>query len=164
MRLSKQEREAILRDYCARNGGRYDARAFASEVRATGKSHPAAGWFEWDFGKAAEEWWVEQARQFAQGIKIVYEVQSIDSKVGPVTVEYPALISPLESRNSGGGYIAVDPDDPSHLNEMARQAAKDLESWLFRYRHTAERFGVKADQFEKAVRRLRAGQSEVKAA
>src|SRR3546814_18543037 len=54
MRLSRKDRQKIVDDFVERHG-KYDARMFMEEVKATAGQHPAWTWFVWDDEKAADE-------------------------------------------------------------------------------------------------------------
>lgn len=135
-RFTKDIRQQIVRDFAEKNGGVFDAGAFLSEVSQVGKVHPAYEWFEWDNRRAAREHRLDQARAFAQGLRIRFEVETIErGKMKIVSRSMPLVISPVSTRSTGGGYKLSDPKNPAHLAELARQAAQQLR-WF------KERFGV----------------------
>lgn len=53
----------------------------------------------------------------------------------------PLVLSPLEGRKDGGGYLLVDPKNESHLDEHCRQAALTLRGWLSRYSEAVRHVG-----------------------
>lgn len=133
-RFTKELRQQIVQEFAERNGGVFDAGAFLSEVNQVGKGHPAYEWFEWNDRKAARDHRLDQARSFAQGLRIRFEVETIER--GRVTVtnrSMPLVISPVASRSTGGGYKLTDPNDPAHLAELARQAAQQLRWFTERF-------------------------------
>jgi hypothetical protein len=57
-------------------------------------------------------------------------------------------MSPMASRNDGGGYVLSDPSDPDHIAEHRRQAAAALRTWMTRYRGAILNAGVGEDKIE----------------
>lgn len=134
-RFTKQQRQEIIRDFCLRRNREFDAKLFAKEVRETGPSHPAYGWFQWDDDRAAEEYRIWQAREFSRGLKVSFSIEEV-GRSGTVKVrevQAPMLVSPMSERRSGGGYFLTDPENPQHMAELCEQAAIDLGRWLKRY-------------------------------
>jgi len=133
-KFTKELRQQIVEDFARRHNGQYDPALFLREVKDTGESHPAFGWFEWDQSKAAQEHNLWQARAFAKDLRIKFEVEEISSgKSITVTTEAPLVMSPTAGRQDGGGYVRFNPDDPAHQAELCQQAAVALRSWLKRY-------------------------------
>lgn len=134
-RFTQEQRQKIIRDFCLRRNADFDARLFEQEVREQGAEHPAHAWFEWDAEKGALENRVEQARKFAQGLRVSFKIEEIGrgGRVVVREVEAPFLLSPTEDRKAGGGYFLTDLSNPEHMNELCRQAAADLGRWLRRY-------------------------------
>lgn len=156
--FSKERRQEIVRAFAVRHNGQYDASLFLEEVRETGESHPAWGWFEWDTDKAARQWHLEQARAFASGLRVSFRVEDIrpGRPVAVRTMEMPMVISPMDGRDKGGGYVLTDPENPAHMAEHCRQAAAALDAWLRRYRSALEHSGGSPAAIETQAARLRA--------
>jgi hypothetical protein len=155
-RFTKHLRQKIVREFAVRHNGQYDAALFLREVRETGKTHPAYEWFEWDADAAAQAYQLEQARAFARDLRVIFRVEEV---VGPHSVRVretpmPMVLSSLETRHKGGGYKLVDPDDPQHIAEHCRQAARTLVQWIERYQAAIAHAGVKMAAFEVAVGKL----------
>lgn len=134
-KFTKALRQEIVRDFATRHNGQFNPALFVEEVRTKGPSHPAYEWFEWDQDKAAFQYQVEQARNFARDLRVSFKVEEIGRR-GSIRVRetvIPMLLSPREHRSSGGGYYLVDPADPDHLHEHCAQAAVALRAWLNRY-------------------------------
>lgn len=122
--FTKQVRREIINDFAARHGGQYLPAAFLAEVKAKGEKHPAFGWFEWDTDKAILEYHLWQAREFANGIIVKFSVQEMHrGRIHVREREMPFVLSPVASRNDGGGYYITDPNDPEHMLELCRQGA-----------------------------------------
>ena len=133
-RLTRDDRQKILDEFVEKHGG-WDARAFVEEVRATNGQHPAWTWFGgFDVDKAAFEHWTQRAMQFASGLRVKFSVETIEH--GKVTVRYveaPVVFSPLATRRTGGGYIALNRDDPAIMDAFCAEAASALQAWIDRY-------------------------------
>lgn len=155
-RFTKEFRQEIVREFAIRHNGQYDASLFLQEVRDTGSSHPAYEWFTWDDAEAANQYRIEQARGFARDLTIVFKVEEV---TGPHQVRIrespmPAVISPMATRNRGGGYVLTDPDDPEHIAEHCRQAAAALAQWKKRYVAALAHVGLKVVRIDEIVAKL----------
>lgn len=145
MKLTKEMRQEIVREFALRNGGRFNPNLFLEEVRNKGIEHPAFDYFEWDDKEAAAIYRLEQAREFVRDLKVSFSVQEVGQS-GPIkvrTVEMPFTISPVETRRDGGGYLITDPTNPEHMAEYCRQAAVALNSWMVRYEAAVAHIGVR---------------------
>lgn len=134
-KFTKERRQEIIREFAIRHNGHFNPALFVQEVRASGAGHPAYEWFEWDEDKAAQQHRLWQAREFANGLRVSFTVETIGRK-GAVTVRevaMPFALSPVDQRKQGGGYVVSDPNDPAHMGELCRQAATDLQRWIRRY-------------------------------
>lgn len=152
-RFTKELRQQIIRDFCLRRNAEFDAKLFEQEVRETGPSHPAYEWFEWDGDRAASEYRVWQARQFANGLKVSFQVEEV-GRAGVIRVrevEAPMLVSPTEGRRAGGGYFLTDPENPDHMAELCRQAVIDLNRWLRRYQAALVHAGGSVTLIERQI-------------
>lgn len=153
--LTKAARQAILDDYLARHNGRFDAGEFLTEVRAGGEDHPAFGWFTWDDDRAAHEHRLWQARTFARDLRVTFNVETLERGAVRIrTVEAPRLVSPLEGRQKGGGYVTVDPESPEAMRALCAEAAASLQSWLRRYGGALAWAGGSTDSLDEAVKVL----------
>ncbi len=163
-RLSKQDRRHIVEEFARRHNGQYNPMLFLEEVRKTGSEHPAYEWFEWDLKKAARAYQIEQARQFARDLRVSFTVEDVSPKrkVKVAHQEMPLVISPIEGRRHGGGYVLVDPEDPEHMQEHCRQAAMALGSWLKRYGSALEFAGRRKAEVESVIRTLENAQMLVR--
>lgn len=153
-RFTKALRQKIVTDFASRHGGHYDPSAFVEEVRRTGASHLAHSWFEWDASKAAHSYQVNQARDFARDLKVSFKVEVVNGGRRSIQVRetaMPLVLSPLEGRKSGGGYLLVDPDDPAFMHEHVQQAALALRSWLSRYSAALEHVHQSRDTLDAIV-------------
>lgn len=154
-RFSKALRERIVREFTARHNGRFDPAVFVEEVREAGPTHEAHAWFQWDDEAAAEQYRIEQARSFIQGIQITFTVENVvRGKVAVREQMVPLALSPLSGRREGGGYIVNDPKNPDHMSELCSQAARDLEAWLRRYRAALEYAGGSSATIERQTQLL----------
>lgn len=156
MKFTKETRRKIVQEFATRHNGVFNPRLFLEDVKRTGPEHPAYGWFTWDDAEAAEKHRVEQARDFASGLRIKFEVEEIRPQgvISVRVVEAPLLISPTEARANGGGYVLTDPRNPDHIRELCRQAAKDLRSWAERYSSVLSFAGMEIEELSGAALRL----------
>lgn len=160
-RFTKELRQKIIRDFCLKRNTDFDAKLFAQDVRDTGPEHPAWEWFEWDEGKAASEYRVWQAREFAKDLRVKFTVEEV-GRGGAITiraVEAPMLVSPVDGRRAGGGYFLTDPSNPDHMAELCRQAATSLSTWLRRYEGALAHAGGSVAAVAKQLKALEAASS-----
>lgn len=158
-RFTKALRQRIVREFAVRHNGTYNPTLFVEEVRRVGPSHPAYEWFEWDASKAAAAYQVEQARDFARDLRVTFKVEVVNGGRRSVKVRetaMPLVISPMEGRKHGGGYLLVDPDNPAFIAEHCGQAAGALRSWLSRYRSALDHINVKPDTVSDLIAALEA--------
>lgn len=149
-RFTKALRQQLVRDFAEKNGGWFDPAAFLSEVRKAGDKHPAYEWFEWDDNKAAHEFRLDQARDFARGLIVSFEVRTTHrGSMRVVAQSAPLLLSPINGRKGGGGYFITDPNDPSHMMELCLQAAQSMRWFISRYEGALRYAGVNVAPFEK---------------
>lgn len=154
--FSKEQRQEIVREFAVRHNGLFDPKLFLEEVRAKGEEHVAHSWFEWDAGKAAAAYQLEQAREFARDLRIRFEVEEIvrEKPVKVRSVEMPMVQSPRNGRSSGGGYVLVDPNDPEHHRELAEQALTAFRAWFNRYQAAVLQAGIPQAMIDDIVERL----------
>lgn len=121
------------------------------------------------FGKddeeAAREYRISLARSFVAGLRISIVVSEVMASRAdhmrlaisePVRVRLPAFVSPLATRETGGGYIPIDADDGSALRELYEQGANDLARWIERYEGTARLAGADVAPLASVVGALKA--------
>ena len=142
--FTKKQRQEIIDAHIEKYGG-YNPRMFLQVVRASNGTHPAWSWFDWNDGRAAEEYRVIQAREFGQGLRISFEITQHETTV---KVKAPAVISPLETRKIGGYRQFVPEND---MPELRRQAARELRSWAKRYQAAIVDAGLSEQDFTAAV-------------
>lgn len=134
-RLTRKQRQEIVDEYLAQSGAnQYIPHEFVAWL-SEHPDHPAYGWFEWDDAKAADAYRLDQARAFVQDLRITFSVESVGSG-GAVKVSsgsMPSLISPLEGRRSGGGYVPLRADDAVSMDVYCDEAARALDAWCRRY-------------------------------
>lgn len=155
--FTKALRQKIVEDFARQNNGWFDPRAFLMHVREAGADHPAFEWFEWDDEAAAEAYRIDQARDFARGLVVKFDVRTIER--GPVRIaQVPLVTSPVATRKSGGGYYLTDPQDRGHMAELRRQAATDLRWFIRRYAGAIEAAGGDVETLEALHGLLETGQ------
>jgi len=150
-RFTKALRQQIIREFAEAHGGVFDPAAFLSAVHDEGEGHPAYEWFEWSDDKAALEYRLDQARDFARGLVVRFEVQEVHrGKMRIAERSAPLVMSPLGTRRDGGGYVVTDPNDPAHMEELRRQAAGSLRWYISRYEAVLADVGA-MQQFERTL-------------
>jgi len=154
-RFTKEKRQEIISDFAALHNGLFNAATFVETVEKAGRDHPAYDWFTWDQERAASEYRVWQAREFARGLRVRYSVEEIRRDKIRVSVRaMPFVISPVESRREGGGYYVADHTRPEHMSEYCRQAAVALRTWLHRYGAAAAHAGGSRRAVERLISQL----------
>lgn len=140
MAFTKADRQRIIDGYLHETGENIFVPSAFVDWLADQPEHEAYGWFYGkDDASAAREYRIGLARQMASGLRIVAEVSTTQAKVVQIVVrEFPAYVSPVASRKSGGGYEPFDPNDAAAMAELRRQGAVALRSWLARYRGAFE--------------------------
>lgn len=135
--FTKKDRQRIIDDYLARSGANMFVPAEFIDWLSGQSEHEAYPWF---FGKtdaqAAREHRIAMARQMASGLRITAKVSVAPQEGARVCVavrEFPAFVSPVAGRASGGGYEPFDPCDDAAIRELRRQGEVALRSWLNRY-------------------------------
>lgn len=111
--------------------------------KAREKSSSLHSLFEWDDGKAAEQYRLEQARHVIRLYFVVIEpaptVQSKHLKFKPATMR--GLVSlKTDRRSSGGGYRQLTDvlKDPSMRAQLVEEALEELRLWRSRYKSLNE--------------------------
>lgn len=161
--FSKTERQRIVDSYLNDTGrNAFVPLQFIEWLRDRPDHEVYDVFFGMDDAEAALAHRIELARGWVSGLRItVKTAAAAPSRIGSVTVRehrFPAMISPVCGRKSGGGYVALDPDDLDHMRELARQGAADLTRWIERYEGVASRFGLSVDALNEIAAALsRAG-------
>jgi hypothetical protein len=157
VRFTMALRQKIVEEFAEKNGGWFDPAAFLESVRRAGTKHPAFVWFEWDDDKAAHEFRLDQARDFARGLVIRFEVRTQHRGAFRIVEQSaPLIMSPIAGRKDGGGYFVTDPNDPAHMAELCRQAAQSLRWFVSRYEAALRFAGVSLTPIERAQSALEA--------
>ena len=165
-RYTKALRQKIVREFAVRHNGIYNPARFVDEVRRAGKKHPAHGWFTWDASKAAKAHWLQEARDFARDLRVVFTVEQVGRRK-PLTVkqtEMPMVISPMSGRHRGGGYVLVQSGSEEHIAEHCLQAAMALDSWLSRYASALAHIGESTATIVSLANKLRLARVDKSAA
>jgi hypothetical protein len=154
-RFTKALRQKIIEDFAKTHNGWFDPHAFLRHVQAEGPKHPAFDWFTWEDDKAAEAYRLDQARDFARGLVVKFEIHTGEPQKFTIAHRSaPFAISPVGKRRQGGGYYLSDPDDPEHVAELGRQAAQSLEWFMRRFAAPLAAVGADVDELESLRARL----------
>jgi hypothetical protein len=156
--FSKKERQRIIDEYLAATGRNMFVPGEFIDWLGDNPDHEAYEWFYgMDDETAAREYRIALARRMASGLRIMSTVSTVPDSAQVVqfsTREYPAYVSPLSGRKSGGGYTPFNPDDPELMAELQCQGAQALLSWLSRYRGAAQAAGVDVSAIEEIATTL----------
>lgn len=150
MSFSKQDRQKIVDGYLAATGRNLFVPGEFIDWLSGEPEHEA---YEWFFSQtdadAAREYRIGLARRMASGLRITTVIEEKEASVTSIRVrEYPAYVSPVAGRRSGGGYTPFNPNDAADMDELRRQGAVALRSWLVRYRGAYEAAGVSVASIE----------------
>src|SRR5512139_557389 len=164
--FTKERRQEIVREFAIRHNGFFNPKLFFDEVKSAGESHDAFPWFEWDRDKGWHEHNLWRAREFASGLQVKFTVEEVgrNKAITVREVSMPFALSPVSDRETGGGYIVSDPNDPAHMAELCRQAASDLNRWLRRYEGALVYAGGSTVSIQKQLNLLTAAVPEEEAA
>lgn len=135
MAFGSRDRQRIIDNYLSQSGRNMFIPGEFIDWLAGEPEHEAYEWFfGMDDATAAREHRIAMARRMASGLRITAEIKQAKSSVVQIAVrEYPAFVSPVASRKSGGGYEPFDPKDNAAMAELRRQGQVALQSWLNRY-------------------------------
>jgi len=137
LRVTKAERQAFIDAYLQETGENlFVPGDFVDWLRGK-PDHPLfPSFYGQDDAEAAREHRVWLARRMANGLRIVAKVSVAPDHGQVVSVkvrEFPAYLSHVSLRTAGGGYQPFDPHDTGAMDELRRQGAVALRSWLSRY-------------------------------
>lgn len=168
-KFSRKDRQAVIDDYLNDSRRNQFIPAEFLEWLSERPDHEVYDlFFGMDDEDAARAHRVDMVRTWTSGLRITVRVAAPEARnVGSVQVrEYtlPAMISPVGGRKSGGGYLAVDPDNPDHMLEIYRQAATDLAKWIERYEGAMSMRGIALSSIKEIVAELKAAGDVVEAA
>lgn len=151
MRFGKRDRQRIIDGYLSASGRNHFHPAEFIDWLADQPEHEAYSWFFGrDDAEMAREHRIGMARQMASGLRLVVgAAEAQESRVVSVSERrYPALVSPVAGRRSGGGYVRVDPSDERVMEELREQGRQALRSWLERYGSAFEDAGTDLSALE----------------
>lgn len=159
--LTKDQRQSVIDEYMADTRvNMVVPRDFIEWLRPK-EDHPAhSHFFAKSDEEAAQEYRLALFRQFASGLRISVRVEYSQPETREVSVnvrEFPAYVSPASTRKSGGGYIPVVPEEAAAMQEVRRQGAVALRSWLARYRGAYEMTGVDLSPIEEIAAQILGG-------
>ena len=144
MAFKAKDRQRIIDDYLMQTGrNMFLANEFIDWLAGQPEHEAYDAFYGMSDGEAARAHRIGLARRMASGLRIVARQETVEANVVQITTrEYPAFVSPVAARKSGGGYQPVNPDDGAHLAELRRQGASALRGWLARYRGVFEDAGI----------------------
>lgn len=145
--MTRKQRQEILDEFLDRHGS-YIPHVFINEAKDP--THPAHDWFEWDDGKAGHQYRLWQAQRFVGTLRAERIVQTVDR--GLVRIRVPSVVSPLETRDKGGGYVST--ASKVGKQHLCHEAAQALRRWIERYGGVATMVGASLAELEAVVRKL----------
>jgi hypothetical protein len=150
MSFKAKDRQRIIDDYLSKTGrNMFSASEFIDWLAGYPDHEMYDAFYGMSDGEAARAYRISLARRMASGLRIVARQETVEANVVQITTrEYPAFVSPVAARKSGGGYQPVNPDDVDQLAELRRQGASALRGWLARYRGVFEAAGVDLSALE----------------
>lgn len=156
MRFTKEMKQELVDEYLNKTGQNI---ARVSEMREWLREQPDHPFYEFVFDKdeheAANQYYDSRLRLLISGLRVTYEVKSIDTSAYDIrVVEKPMHISPASRRSQGGGYIAFDADNPELMAEFRNEAAKRLRSYCERYELAIINAGVSLETLQQIALRL----------
>lgn len=156
MAFTRADKQRIIDGYLAASGRNMFVPVEFVDWLAAHPDHEAYPWFfDRSDAELARDARVQLARRWVVGLRItVHDETRPEQPLRLRVQEFPAVVSPLETRWKGGGYQRFDPHDEAALDDLARQGASALEAWLRRYRGVAERRGLDLAAVEDLARRL----------
>jgi hypothetical protein len=135
--MNREQRQAVIDEYIEVTGEQVVVPAdFIEWLRPQHNNIAHRFFFAKDDAAAAQEYRAALFRHFASGLRITVRTTFTDPVSSKVTVsvnQFPAMLSPQDSRRAGGGYLAFNPADPASMAELRRQGATAMASWLKRY-------------------------------
>jgi len=162
LRFTKKDRQDIIDDYLNQTGRNiYVPSEFIDWLR----DNPGHKIYNNFFGASDEEMADKHrenmARQFVSGLRITIKISELPmpSKIENLKVEavdVPSLISPINNRANGGGYVSVDVKDTDTMTELAMQAHQSLKSWRKRYAGTCALSGIDISEIDSILEELKA--------
>ena len=98
MRLSDEEKAAILREIAAQHGGNLDPKDVVEEAKAS--SHPLHDYFEWRDKIAGEQFRIDQARALIRSVRI-------EVKTNSAPMRAPQWVRSPDNGPDQRGYVEV---------------------------------------------------------
>ena len=161
--FSKKTKQRIIDDYLHITGSNmYVPCEFVAWLSGQHDHEAYSAFYGISNDELADKYRIDLARRLASGLRIVVKNEDVESTVLSFRIaEYPAYISPVANRRSGGGYERFDPYDDVAQSELRKQAGISLASWLERYRGCAEHIGLDMSSLEDIVHVLRDSKDDV---
>ena len=98
MRLSDEEKAAILREIAEKHGGNLDPKDVVEEAKAS--SHPLHDYFEWRDKIAGEQFRIDQARALIRSVRI-------EVKTNSAPMRAPQWVRSPDNKPDQRGYVEV---------------------------------------------------------
>jgi len=162
LRFTKKDRQDIIDDYANQTGrNSYVPSEFIDWLRDKPDHKVYNHFFGASDEEMADKHRENMARQFASGLRLTIKTSEMPmpSNIENLKVEavdVPLLISPINNRANGGGYISVDVQDTDTMCELALQAHQALKSWKGRYAGSCGLLGIDISEIDSILDELKA--------
>ena len=164
-RVTKEARQQTLDEYFEQTGRKVLHKdEFLAWLAPQGDHRHWEIFFGKDESTLAHERRLDLVGTFVSGLRIVarVEIQPVQEvkrafKIGTaskVDGTFPSMISPMETRKSGGGYVAYDHGNDLIRSSLLDEGARSLEAWLKRYSGAAMAAGLIVDPTEVLARAM----------
>ena len=170
IRFTENDRQAVIDDYLNQTGrNSYVPSEFIDWLRDKPDHKVYDLFFSMSDEEMADKHRENIARRFASGLRITIKISEMPmpTNIENLTVEavdVPSMVSPINNRANGGGYIPVDVQDTSTMAELCRQAYRDLNGWKKRYTGVSSLSGIDVSAIDTILDELKAKTVEEDAA
>ena len=160
LRYTKKDKQNVVNEYLNQTGRNIFV---PSEFHNWLQDNPNHKLYDYIFSASEKEmaykYRLNLIRQFASGLRLTIKISEMPmpSKIENLkVVNVPSLISPINNRANGGGYISVDVQDSDTMSELALQAHQALKSWKGRYAGTCALSGIDISEIDSILEELKA--------
>jgi hypothetical protein len=156
MRFTKKMKQDLVDEYLNTTGQNVARVAEMREWLRNQPDHPFYAFvFDKDEHDAANQYYDGRLRLLISGLRVTYEVKSIDTSLYDIkVVEKPLHISPVSNRRQGGGYVSFDADSDEMMADFRNEASAALASFCRRYELAIVKSNIDLEELKQMSRRL----------
>jgi len=156
MRFTKKMKQDLVDEYLNTTGQNVARVAEMREWLRNQPDHPFYAFvFDKDEHDAANQYYDGRLRLLISGLRVTYEVKSIDTSLYDIkVVEKPLHISPVSNRRQGGGYVSFDADSDEMMADFRNEASAALSSFCRRYELAIVKSNIDLEELKQMSRRL----------